>query len=287
MEIMHFTNGINPLVMEESIKLAVSEAPAMVATVVDGDSPLLPLAEAEVEAMLRDALRMVGAGVRQRVDGVLADLRVGIIAAVDDEAGQPCLAGFIQYKPRLRAEGTATIGYAAVAPAYRGQGIFKKMLNELKVHYPILGLDCSLELVPMYERLGFRPEKRQGAHVGMATAPLGGVTWGQGQEFLDNHPLYQRAKERIRTTHGKATRDAYAKRDADTRKRIEEINAFLQLRADEARERAKASRAYFEDGCACIHTDKTLQPCRPDMPDAEAVAFYEQHCKCSRNYVEG
>lgn len=284
---MHFTNGINPLVMEESIKLAVAEAPAMVATVVGADSPLLPLAEAEVDAMLRDAMNMVGAGVRQQYAEEWMDLRVGVIAAVDDDADEPCLAGFIQYKPRLRTEGTATIGYAAVAPAYRGQGIFKKMLNELKAQYPILGLDCSLELVPMYERLGFRPVKRQGAHVGMETAPLGGVTWGQGQEFLDSHPLYRRAMQRIEISLGESASDAYAKRDADTHKRIEEINAFLQLRADEERERAKASRAYFEDGCACIHTDKTLQPCRPEMPDAEAVAFYEQHCKCSRNYVEG
>jgi len=288
MEIMHFTDGINPLVMEESIKLAVSEAPAMIAHLIDGDSPLLPLAQAEVEALLRDSMMMVGAGAQQPFNGVLVDLQVGVIAAVDDEAETPCLAGFIQYKPRLLVDGTATIGFAAVAPAYRGRGVFTNMLNKLKSQYPVLGLDCPLELVPMYERLGFRPVNAQGAHVGMETASLGGKTWGRGQDFLDSHPLYQQAKELIRTRLGKATRDAYAKRDTDTRKRVSEIEAFLQLRAADAEQaRVKGSRDYFEDGCACIHASKTLKPCPADMPDAEAVAFYEQNCKCSRNYVEG
>lgn len=51
--------------------------------------------------------------------------------------------------------------------------------------------------------------------------------------------------------------------------------------------RLKLNRSYFEDGCACIHSTKTLQPCPTNMPDAEAVTFYERHCKCSRNYVRG
>lgn len=50
-------------------------------------------------------------------------------------------------------------------------------------------------------------------------------------------------------------------------------------------ERLKLNRKYFEDGCLCIHTSKILQPCPTNMADAEAVAFYEQNCKCSRNYV--
>lgn len=48
----------------------------------------------------------------------------------------------------------------------------------------------------------------------------------------------------------------------------------------------RANRKYFEDGCACIHVKKTLQPCPGNMSDEAAVAFYEQHCKCSRNYVQ-
>lgn len=227
MEVIVFENGISPLVMEASIALAVSEAPAMVPYVIDAESPLLPLAQAEVGILLGDSMRMVGAGVRQRVNGVVCDLRVGVIAAVDDSAAEPRLAGFIQYKPRLLVDGVATIGYAAVAKDYRGQGVFTRMLDELKSRYPVLGLDCPLELVPFYEGLGFQMSSVQGAHVGMCTAPLPGKSWGQGQEALDGNKDYQRAKELIRNNLGKAARDAYAKRDADTRQRVNEINALL------------------------------------------------------------
>jgi hypothetical protein len=48
----------------------------------------------------------------------------------------------------------------------------------------------------------------------------------------------------------------------------------------------RLNREYFEDGCSCIHTAKTLRPCPTSIADAEAVAFYEQNCKCSRNYVQ-
>lgn len=51
-------------------------------------------------------------------------------------------------------------------------------------------------------------------------------------------------------------------------------------------QRLKLNRAYFEDGCACIHTAKTLQPCATNMTDGDAVTFYEQNCKCSRNYIK-
>lgn len=49
-------------------------------------------------------------------------------------------------------------------------------------------------------------------------------------------------------------------------------------------DRLKLTRDYFETGCACIHEAKTLQPCPTNMADAEAVAFYELNCICSRNY---
>ena len=49
-------------------------------------------------------------------------------------------------------------------------------------------------------------------------------------------------------------------------------------------DRLKLTRDYFEDGCSCIFTSKTLQPCPTNMADADAVAFYELNCKCTRNY---
>lgn len=59
-----------------------------------------------------------------------------------------------------------------------------------------------------------------------------------------------------------------------------------QQEQEQEQERLKLNREYFEDGCACIHVEKTMQPCPTKMTDADAVAFYEQNCKCSRNYVQ-
>jgi GNAT superfamily N-acetyltransferase len=232
MEIMHYTDGINPKAMEECIKLAVAEAPAMVHQQIDNESPLLELAEAEVEILLGDSLRMVGSGATQRLEGRIVELKVGLIVAIDDEAETPQLAGFIQYKPRLLVDGMASIGYAAVATSYRGQGVFKMMMNELKGSYPILGLDCPLELVPLYQKLGFKVDNAQGCHVGMTLGELGGKNWQQDDLYLESQKLFQRAKESVRTKLGKNTASAYAKRDADTRNRTQEVRALLSNRSD-------------------------------------------------------
>ncbi|MGE8066177.1 GNAT family N-acetyltransferase [Pseudomonas sp. NPDC089569] len=234
MEIMHFTDGINPRVLEESLKLAIAEAPAMIGQNIDRESPLLALAEAEVGILLGGSLRMVGAGARQVFNGVMCDLKVGVIAAIDDEGETPRFAGFIQYKPRLLTEGVASIGYAAVVEEYRGKGVFKQMLEELKSKYTVISLDCPLELVPFYEKLGFHADNIQHAHVGMSNGPLSGITWMQDQEYLENQKPYQQAKAAIRDKLGKRTAAAYAKRDADTRKRVEEIEAMLATRGVES-----------------------------------------------------
>ena len=50
-------------------------------------------------------------------------------------------------------------------------------------------------------------------------------------------------------------------------------------------ERLQFNRVYFEDGCECINSTKTIQRCSVETSDAEAVLFYEQNCTCTRNYV--
>lgn len=201
----------------------------MVGHHIDSNSPLLPLAEAEVEVLLGRALRMIGTREVGYFNGKLCELKVGLIAAIDDELEEPKFAGFIQYKPRLFVEGMATIGYAAVVKNYRGQGLFARMLDELKKKYPVLGLDCPLELVPMYEKLGFKVANIQGVHVGMNLGVLGGMIWGQDQESLEKEKIYQHAKEAVRDKLGKNTRNAYSQRDADTQRRQGEVMALLAL----------------------------------------------------------
>ncbi len=230
MEILHFVDGINPLVMEESIKLAVEEAHMMVGYHIESDSPLMPLARAEVEILLTDSLSLVGAGLRQKMSGEWTELKVGLIAALDDEGEMPRLAGFIQYKPRLMVSDAASIGYAAVAKDYRGQGVFTRLLAELKNTYPILGLDCPLELVEMYEKLGFRVSTRQNAHVGMRNAHLAGKTWMPEQAHLEDHEVYRHTEKHLCDSLGSQYEAVYAAHQAANKRRMGEIDALLATR---------------------------------------------------------
>lgn len=67
---------------------------------------------------------------------------------------------------------------------------------------------------------------------------------------------------------------------ASNRSPVEDVFAFTT-----DQDRLRFNREYFENGCSCINTKKTLQLCPTNMPDDEAVAFYEKNCKCSRNYI--
>jgi hypothetical protein len=65
----------------------------------------------------------------------------------------------------------------------------------------------------------------------------------------------------------------------------DEEGKIMQDQMKTEQERLKHNRAYFEDGCACIHRTMTIQLCPAHVEDREAVDFYEKNCKCSRNYV--
>lgn len=43
------------------------------------------------------------------------------------------------------------------------------------------------------------------------------------------------------------------------------------------------TREYFEVGCLCIR-DKKIVKQPGNVTDLDAVKFYENNCKCSRNY---
>jgi hypothetical protein len=48
-------------------------------------------------------------------------------------------------------------------------------------------------------------------------------------------------------------------------------------------EAIRLNREYFEVGCLCIR-DKKIVKQPENVTDLNAVKFYENNCKCSRNY---
>jgi ribosomal protein S18 acetylase RimI-like enzyme len=230
MQYFHLTDHMPYHIAGNILQLAHKHASELSSHVISTDSPLFKLAQAEVYELLGDALRSISSPESILINGVYHPASAGVIIAIDETKGDGTFGGFLQYKPRLPRCDSASIGYAAVSAAYRGQGVLRSMIQELLKSYPSLGLDCPLALVPLYERLGFKPVGRQGTHVAMVTGPQSGKGWAIDQATLEKRPTYMRAKEEIRAQLGKQTRDAYAQRDEDDRAAAKEVDQFLASR---------------------------------------------------------
>jgi hypothetical protein len=48
-------------------------------------------------------------------------------------------------------------------------------------------------------------------------------------------------------------------------------------------ENSKSTREYFEKGCLCI-AEGNISKKPASVDDNEAATYYENNCKCSRNY---
>lgn len=224
---LHITDSLDVKLMRSILLLAQANVQGLANYPVTTDSPLHGLALAEITERLADSLQAMGNPPRIPVShsksysGV-----VELIVALDDAAADR-LVGFVQYKPRLPLCDSCSIGYLAVEAEYRGRGVLREMMGLLTQHYPSVGLDCPLSLVGLYERLGFKSVKRQGCHVAMETLPLSGSNWDMGDEIIQARDSIKRAKEAIRDKLGKATREAYAQRDADYKAAAAEVDTIF------------------------------------------------------------
>jgi hypothetical protein len=63
------------------------------------------------------------------------------------------------------------------------------------------------------------------------------------------------------------------------------VTNLTQAQVEKEAERVKFVREYFETGCLCLSSNGGSLQVQPEsVPDAIAAVFYEQNCKCSRNY---
>lgn len=233
MLIANIVDVIDRRTFESIQSLAQNEARLLVHEVYEPDSPLLPLAREEVRYYLAHTLEYLGHSIP--VPGGVS--RCGVMTAFDDKGNDgKQLAGFIQYKSR-GVEGAASIGYSVVAPGYRGKGVFKQMLAELRQDYPLMSLDCALELVLFYETLGFRVIDLQATHVAMTTMPEGGKLPGyhfQPELPFNETPLFSAARDRARTLAGKSRfADLMNRKKVATDRLKAEVRAFVASRLQE------------------------------------------------------
>lgn len=244
MQIYRLTRGVPYHVMGHILQLARNNASKLSRFPVDANSPLIGIAEAEVHEKLGSALAFVETPPLLDLGGEHIRGVSEVIIAVDETVGDGRLAGFLQYKPRLPLCDSASIGYAAVPEAYRRQGILRMMMAELLKHYPAVGLDCDLDLVPLYERLGFYVVGPEGFHVAMQTAPLSGKNWTMTLDELSSRESVVRAKnevwERLGNVKAKAAFRQRTEMEKAAEARVAEFLASRKVAVPEAKDRAPA-----------------------------------------------
>lgn len=215
MKIQRHTESIMPKLESEIEALAYSNAKALSVFTVGKNDPFLLLAETEVCLRVRSDLEL------------LSQAEAEIITAVDDADD---LVGFISYKPRRPGSTCASITYVVVRKDSRRCGVMRSMMAELITQYPVLGLDCPIGLVPIYEQFGFYVDSAQGSHIGMQTGPLSGVHMSLHTEDLVQDPQFKAAVTRISNLLGEKSHKAFKAFNKSGKEDKRKAQTFIQSR---------------------------------------------------------
>ncbi|MPQ69386.1 hypothetical protein [Pseudomonas sp. MWU12-2323] len=167
------------------------------------EHPIYPVVEAEVMAKLHFELNYMATPPVIKLDGGRSEKGITcLVVAMHEANGAAELAGFILFKPRLPLCDSASISYAVVAEKYRRQGLLRGMIQNIKLDYPSIGLDCDSGLVPLWEALGFEVFGQDGGHIAMQSAPLSGKNWLVTGPMLRRHPLVAEAMQQVQAQRG-------------------------------------------------------------------------------------
>lgn len=167
------------------------------------EHPIYLVVEAEVMAKLHFEFNYMATPPVIELGGGRSEKGITCLVVAMHEANDTAeLAGFILFKPRLPLCDSASISYAVVADKYRGQGLLRGMIQNIKQDYPSIGLDCDPGLVPLWEALGFEVFRPEGGHIAMQSAPLSGKNWLVTGPMLSRHPLVVEAMQQVQNQHG-------------------------------------------------------------------------------------
>ena len=222
MKILRLRGDIPAEFKKAATSLAHANSKELSAHTVEGSDPFLLFTQAEVISRLKHDLQLVENPIVHQGVKYIAE----VIVAVDDSVAPEKLVGFITYKPRSPALTSASIAYAVVDAAYRGRGLLKAMLNELLSHYPNLGLDCPVALVPLYEKLGFRVIGAQGGHVAMNLGEINGIHITFTEQEMMHCPQMKEAQLRMKATlrqEWAAALDRFHRQNAQAELRAQEF----------------------------------------------------------------
>jgi ribosomal protein S18 acetylase RimI-like enzyme len=115
---------------------------------------------------LDQAMVVIEMGTLMSNMGVPGGTNGGLIYA-HDQADSQRVIGFLLYMPLDGVVGECGINYMAVHHEHRRAGVATKLLSELNSSFRQSTLTCQIELVPMYEKLGYKVIGSRDSHVSM------------------------------------------------------------------------------------------------------------------------
>ncbi|HCL3359716.1 TPA: GNAT family N-acetyltransferase, partial [Pseudomonas aeruginosa] len=151
MKVVRLSRDIPTELQQGAMSIAFDCAKELTVFSLVENDPFEELAKAEVCARLQADFYLIANPMP--VNGVLS--RGEAIFVLDESFDPARVVGFATYKPRFPTFTSASICYIAVAKSHRRQGVMRLIMSKLLEHYPVVALDCPIELVPLYKKFGF------------------------------------------------------------------------------------------------------------------------------------
>lgn len=223
MKVVHLAGSPLSRALIDAVLVLVEEnLISLSAQVLTIDSPLYGLARAKLIQEIRLYLEGIGQ----------PGIPFHLMAAFQEGPEGDHLVGFMVFTTRVRGEpSVAGLNYTAVAEPNRRRGVLKSMMAALQAQYPIVALTCSIENVPVYERLGFYPTGARQTHVIMESAPLTqGQTMCVDMEMVDATSECVRERRALREKYGENEGAHYAAFNAAQLQEARRVKLFLAQR---------------------------------------------------------
>jgi GNAT superfamily N-acetyltransferase len=147
----------------------------------------------------------------------------GLVLAIDND---DTVVGCVLYA-RGDVDNACGLIYAVVSREYRRNGIMRGMITKLRETITNIGLSCTIETVPIYEKLGFAVRDAKGPQIAMDT---GGPTRPMGlydTPFYSQNRRVREAESQLKNALGKRFEVLLHNLDHDARCGAEKARNFV------------------------------------------------------------
>lgn len=186
--------------------------------------------------VLDQVLLALEAGTLMSNMGRLGGSNGGLIIAHDDSDTKRVI-GFLMYMPLDGVVGECGVNYMAVHHEHRKAGIGAKLITTLNSAFRQSTLSCQIDLVPMYEKHGFKVIGHRESHITMTNGEIpskAGMKIFNPEDVME-HPMLKMAHREVQQRHSQA-----------------EIIREMQIQTSLVAKRTELARAYAEQRMQAI-----------------------------------